>query len=350
MKKLSMIALALVLAFFVVLPLSAGGDQEDGGTESGKVYKLKLGTSYKDPAATTEFNAIGMAIQSFVDTVAEKTGGRVVIEPFYSRTLGGNLEMFEMVRRGELEFYVGQPMSGVDKRFGALSLPYLFKDIDEVKQLVCDPEGKIFKMVRGWLNENDAELLAVSPGVFRGFANAKRPVTGLADLKGLNVRIYQDPIVQAFWEEVAIPVQMSFGEVYTSLQTGIVDGMEFSKTGVIAYKIVEVTKYFTDIDWQWTFGFPVIASTAAWDKLPEDLQDIVTQCARDAMELQGELQEKDNALAVDKMKELGMEVHLLDDTDRQEFIDFSKTLEGKFKDVIGEETYNNIMDAVESVR
>ena len=351
MKKRIRPIIALTMAAALVLGLAACGGEEAPPTgDTDKVYEFKLGTTYKDPSTGTQFNSIGKAIQKFSADVQEKTDGSVVITPYYGGTLGGTLELFEQLRRGELEFFVGQPMSGVDKRFGALSLPYLFDGYDTVNKTIANPDSELFGLVKGWMDEYDLEMLAVGPGVFRGFANAKQPVRTVEDFDGLAVRIYQDPILQAFWEELALPTQLSFGEVYTALQTGTVDGMEFSPTGVLAYKISEVTDYYTDIDWQWTFGFPVLASDKYWDELPEELQAIVKECAIDAMAYQGEENQADLEMAYRALEESGLEVIRLTDEERQAFIDFAIELEPKFVEIIGEETYNEVTASIENAK
>lgn len=342
--------LSLVIIVVLIFSLTACGGKEAKGEKSEKVYKWKLATTYKNPASGAQYNSMGQAIQKFCDDVKEKTNGQVVIEPYFDGTLGGNVELFEQLRRGEIEMYIGQPMASVDKRFGALSLPYLFKDIEEVKELVCDEEGEIFKLVKSWMDEYNLELLAVGPSVFRGFANSKRSIESIEDLNGLAVRIYQDPVVQAFWEEVASPTQLSFGEVYTALQTGTVDGLEFSPTGVVAYKIAEVVDNYTDINWQWTFGLPLLVNDKYLNELPEDLQKTVKECAVEAMKYQGELGSKDDQAAVETLKEEGIKVVELTDEQRQEFIDFAKTLEPKFIEIIGKDTFEQVTSAVEEAR
>lgn len=346
MKRLLTLSMVVILVFALVGCSSSNGNSQD----KAKVYEFKLGTTYKNPSSGSQFNSFGIATQKFCDDVKEKTDGQVIIKPFYDRTLGGNLELFEQVRRGEIEVYIGQPMASVDKRFGVLSLPYLFKDTEEVKKLVCDPNGAIYGMIDGWMDEYNLKLMAVGPSVFRGFANNVRPIKLPEDLKGIAVRIYQDPVVQAFWEEVASPTQLPFGEVYTSLQTGTVNGLEFSPTGTVAYKIMEVVDYYSDIDWQWTFGMPILFNNNAFDKLPAELQEIVKQCALDAAAYSGELSEQDIESAYKTLEENGVKVTKLSDEERQNWIEFSAALAPKFKEIIGEETYNNVIAAIEAIR
>jgi TRAP-type C4-dicarboxylate transport system substrate-binding protein len=133
-KKVLM-SIVLILSMMVVL-IGCGsnasnsgnggsnGSKAGGGNASdGKVYKWKIASIYNDPAAAPQYSSLGQGQQKFVDLVNEKSNGRIVVTPFYNGVLGGEKELFDKLRMGELEVFYGTLSSGTDKRFGVYSIP-----------------------------------------------------------------------------------------------------------------------------------------------------------------------------------------------------------------------------------
>ncbi|MDL2247407.1 TRAP transporter substrate-binding protein [Bacteroides sp. OttesenSCG-928-J23] len=329
-------------------PASGGG--ESAAAPSADPIKWKFATIYVNPSVTTAFNSHAMSQQYFCDIIGERTGGRLEVDPFYDGILGTTPELFEMLQSGEIDVYLGQPMSSIDSRFGAWSIPYLFNDVEEIKALACDQDGEIFKMSKEWLSDYDMELLAVGTSQFRGFINSKREIRSIEDLKGLTVRTYQDPIVTAFWSSICSATAMGFGDVYTSLQTGAIDGLEFAGSSCLSNKLYEVTKYYTDINWQWVSGANFLVSSQSFNALPDDLKEIVRECAIEAMEHQGELEAEDTRLAEDELEKMGVQVYNLTEDERASFVTYARTLDSEFRDFIGEETFDAVLSAVEGYR
>lgn len=313
-----------------------------------KVFKWKMASIYNDPKAATKFNSLGLGQQKFAELVNERTKGRIVITPYYNSVLGDNLKLFQDIRRGNLEVYFGQPMAGADKRFGAWNLPYLFKDLDQVEKVAGDPNGALFKLSEQWLADHKLKLLAVGPGALRGLANSKHPVKKVSDLKDLKIRTYEDPIVSIFWNGICNAAPLPFSQVYSALQTKTIDGLEFQATSILGRKMDEITKYYTDIDWQWVAGANIIVSDKHWNELPDDLKKIVQQAAIDAMKYQGQLQKEDDKKALEELKKNGVEVVRLTPEERQEWIKYARSLSGKLKEAVGEQVYDAVLKSVES--
>ena len=315
-----------------------------------KVYTWKMASIYNDPATETKGNANGESQQLFVDLVKEKTNGQVIIKPFYGSVLGGNIELFEQVSRGQLEVYYGQPMSSIDPRFGAWNIPYLFRDYEEAKKIVGDQDGEFFKLSKQWIKDNHGELLAIGGGIIRGFANNKHIVKSINDLKGLKLRTYQDPIVSLFWSKIVITQPLTYSEMYSALQTKTVDAVD-GPISMFLGSIGELVNYYTDIDWQWTTSSNLIVNEKTWAELPESLQKLVQEAAVEAMAYQGATQTKYVNEAYEVLEqERGYEITRLTTEEKQEWIDYARTLDEEIKSVIGEDTFDSIMDAVQSAR
>lgn len=348
------VALIVLLAFSMVGSLlgceqgSVNGGDDGGDNGTGPEFVWTLASNYNDPKV--KFDSFGGSQQLFADLVEARSGGRMKIETHYSNALGTPPEIYEMARRGEVEFFYGQPRSTVDPRFGALSIPYLFKNRDEVEKLVVTPGAPIFKLTEKWLAENDMVLLASGASIFRDFVNTKRTVRLPNDIKDMKVRVYEDAVVQTFWSEMANAVPMAFQEVITALDAGTVDAMEFAPSGVLNYGVWEVVDYYTNIGWQWNWGANLMVTKQAWDTIPSDLQDIVRLSAEDAMYYQSAVERIDSANAIDQLREKGLEIYLLNDEELKAWMDAAQAIAPKMKEVIGPAVYDEIVKIVEDSR
>ena len=358
LKKLSIIFIITLLVVSLIALAGCGnktGDSTGGQSESSsgeKVYEWKLASIYQDPANVPDFNSLGHAQEKFAELVKEKTNGRVIITTYYNSVLGGNLELFEQIRNGELEVYFGQPMSSADPRFGVWSIPYLFENYEQVQKTVLDRNGVFFQSAHKWFkDDHNAELLAIGPSVyFRGFVNNKRTVKTVNDVKDMKVRIYQDPLVSIFWSGICNAQPIPGSEIYSALQTKAVDAMEFAPASVLAQRIDEVTKYFSDINWQWTSGANLLVSDKYWNELPDDLKEAVIEAAIEAMEFQGQQEVVDTEAAFKELEKRGLEVYRLTDEERQTWINYARSKDEEFKKFVGEDVFNEIINAVQSYK
>lgn len=370
MKKWKVVlALLLVLVMAVSLPACGGGnnsnantaqdeaqdpgtdaDATDGDAPSYPEYHWKIATTYTNPGTVREYNSYSLAVERFCELVNERSGGAITIDAYYDGTLGTSTELFEMVQRGQIEMYFGQPMSSYDSRFGMWSVPYLFKDLDEVQALACDQDGAVFQLSKQWLADNGVELLAVGASQFRGFFCTDTPVYNIEDIKMLKCRVYSDTLVMGFWDDICNASPMSMGEVYTSMQTNAIDGLEFAATSGIARKLYEVCSYYTDIDWQWVSAANLIFAKSTWDGLEPEVQELLTECAVEMAEYQGELERADTKAAEDYLAEQGMTIIHLTDEQRQTWIDYARTKDDEFREFIGAEAWDATMAAIEEYR
>jgi TRAP-type C4-dicarboxylate transport system substrate-binding protein len=331
--------------------LAACGSSDTGTSDANgeEVFEWSLASIYTDPSTSTEFNAFGVSQQTFADLVEEKTEGRIKINNYYNSVLGANPEMFQNLRIGDLAVYYGEPMANVDERLGVLKLPYLFRDFEDVEKVLSNPDGELFHLYSEWLAGHDVKLLAVAPGAFRGITNAKHPVVGIDDVSDLVLRIYEDPVVNTFWGSISNAQPLAFSEVYTALETGTIDGLEFLASSVVQRQFYEVSDHYTDIDWQWASGGTLMIGKEYWDALPEDLQEIVQEAAWEAMAHQGELEKEFTQIALGELEEKGVQVYQLTDEERSEWIDYARSLDEDFRDYVGADVFDQVMEIIESI-
>lgn len=358
--------LSLVLALIMVCSLAAcGGEEEAAAPETSKpdsnapatapaddtVYEWKLASIFVNPETSSDFNGNGVVQDLFVKYVNERSNGRIVVTPYYDSVLGGSLEQFEQVQRGELEMALLQPMSSYDPRFGAYSIPYLFKDIDEVQALAGEPDGPIYKLSEEWFADHGMVFLGAGCAQFRGIFNTKHEVTTIDTVRDLKLRTYQDALVSAFWEDICNAVPLAFSDVYTSLQTNAIDGLEFSAQNTYVYKYPEMGGYYTDINWQWCSATNLIINADVFNALPTDLQELVRECAYDALSQYAVLEKEGNEQVYKRMEEeFGVQVTVLTDEQRATWEEYAKSKEAEYRDFIGAEVYDEVVAIVEEYR
>src|SRR5262249_46193926 len=107
--------------------------------------------------------------------------------------------------------------------------------------------------------------------------NSVRPISVPADLRGLKLRTSNNPIEIAAWRALgATPTPLAAPEVYTGLQTHLIDGTPFPLSSVVPFKLWEVEKYVSSSNHTWS-GFTLVANADAWHRLPRDLQNVVSR-------------------------------------------------------------------------
>ena len=152
------------------------------------------------------------------------------------------------------------------------------------------------------------------------------------------------------WEDICQAIPMPVSEVYTALQTNSVDGLEFAPTSIISRKYHEVGKFYTDINWQWAAGATFVANADAFMRLPEDIQQIVIDAAREAAIYQGQREIIDERTCFDSLAAEGVDVYFMTAEERQDWINYANGISGKIRTAVGAETYDRIVRIVEAAR
>jgi len=210
--------------------------------------------------------------------IAAETNGRLQIQGFPNGQLGNAQETLNQVRSGSLEFLTSSygMLSGIVPAAGTPTLGFLFDSHDKVWQAIDGELGThIAKEV-----EKRGELVVLK-GVhdigFRHITSNRRFMTEPKDLKGFKIRTPPTPFLTSLFSALgASPTPIPFGDLYTSLQTGTVDGQENPLTVVDSFKFYEVQKFCTLTSHTWD-GWVPVAHRGAWERLPQDLRQVVAK-------------------------------------------------------------------------
>jgi len=257
------------------------------------------------------------ALHVFADTfrtLAEAaTGGAVTIRVFPSGTLGQEREVVQQVQEGLVDFMVsGTAIWGsVAPKLQVFDFPFMWRDWAHVHSIV---DGKVGQEAADYL-EQTVRMRPLAWGDSFGFRQVitrSRDVTNTSQLAGLKIRTIQSPIyVKAVELMGASPTPMAFGEVYTSLQTGVIDGYEHDASTTLQQRFYEIagymarTRHIAGVLGLW-------ASTATLARLPADLRATLETAARAAAKLQRARGPEEDTAATAQLSKNGMKIREID--------------------------------------
>jgi tripartite ATP-independent transporter DctP family solute receptor len=209
--------------------------------------------------------------------IAEESGGRLVVQVYPNNQLGGDTEMLAQLRSGALELMqVGDNiLANVVPAASDTSLPFVFS---EYKQLWDAMDGDFGAYIHAEIEKTGLHVFEKGwDAGFRNVFTSNRSVHDAADMKGLKLRVPEAPIQLAFFRALgASPTPVNNNELYTAIQTHLVDGAEQPLISIESAKLYEVSKYISLTRHQPT-PFEMLANGAAWQRLPASLQEILSR-------------------------------------------------------------------------
>jgi tripartite ATP-independent transporter DctP family solute receptor len=261
----------------------------------------------------------------FAKRANEKLAGKAKVVTFGSSQLGKDKELLQKLKLGTVDFALPSTvMSTVSDEFGLFEMPYLVKDRDHMGRI----EKEIFwEKIAPAAEAKGYKILAVWENGFRHITNNKRPITVPADLQGIKLRTPKGAWrVKMFQSYGANPTPMALSEVFTALQTGVIDGQENPFAQIYSSKFQEVQKYLSLTGHVYTPAY-ITVGIEKWNSLPPDVRQILEETARDT---QAYVYETAAAMETDllgKLKASGMEVN---EADKAAFIAASKGIYDEF--------------------
>ena len=246
-----------------------------------------------------------VAIDTFAKEVEQRTNGRYKIQNYYASALGGEREATEAVQLGtqELTWTSTGPIPNFVPEAKIFDVPFLFRDYAHARAVL---DGPIGQEMMAKFEARGIKLLAWGENGFRHMTNSKRPINAPEDMKGLKMRTMENPVhIQAYKAFGIIPTPMAFGEVFTALQQGTVDGQENPLSVISANKFDQVQKYMTLTGHVYSAGV-FLMNKAIFDKLPEADKKIFLEAAKVAAKANRDRVDLDEKNAVADLTKKGM--------------------------------------------
>jgi TRAP-type transport system periplasmic protein len=287
-------------------------------------------------------NLMTISARHFADLVKAATKGRITIDIYPSGQLAGDdAKAIQAVQMGAIDMYRANTNSMGDfglQKVNVCALPFMFRNRDHIWKVMNGPIGKeVFQEILD-KNVHFIPIGYVEEGA-RDFFFAKKKVSKVSDMTGLKIRVPANKMmmdtIKAFG---ASPTPISFAELYSSLQTGVIDGAEQPPTGYISNKLYEVGKYYT-LDHHTYSPSIIIISENRWKQISSKDQKIILDCMKKAELNNRKLAEQQDIDAVKQMKNSGAVVS--DVTDRAVW-------QNAVKPIYDE--YSNIKDLIQRVR
>lgn len=300
-KEVTILA-QIVIAAFSLLFLTACGRAQGGGTIR---MANNLGTAHPSHASLEEFGQL----------IYEGSDGHFELEIFPNGMLGGERDVIEMVQAGVLEFsrVSASSLESFSEVYQIFSLPYVFHSqthfhrvMDHspaVQDIFMATEAQRFIAI-GWLDAGQRSI----------YLREDRPVETPDDLAGLSIRVIESPTtIEMIRLMGGVATPMPFGEVYTGLQQGIIDGAENNETALTLSGHGEVTGSYTFTEHQFSPDI-LIVSTRFWNSLTTEEQEMFQQAAREMSESHKGRWQASVEEAVELAQEMGVVFYHIDKT------------------------------------
>ena len=287
MKKFGIIALALLL---ILLPSMLFAQA--------KPIVLRLAETHPKGYPTE------MGDEEFARLVKERSNGRIIVEVYPGSQLGEEKAVIEQVQFGAIDMtrVSISPVAAFVPKLNAFQMPYLYRDSDHMWKVL---KGNIGMELLASLEPFGFIGLGWFEAGARSFYNSKKPVYAPSDLKGMKIRVQESELMLGLVRSFgAIPTPMPYGEVYSGLQTGVVDGAENNPPSYYSASHDEVAKYYT-LDEHTMVPEIIIGSKISLGRLSKADQDLIKQAAMDAIDYQRAQWDAYVKVSMDKVKAAG---------------------------------------------
>lgn len=273
--------------------------------------------------------------QEAVDAIREETGGRVAIQIFPSNQLGADTDMLSQVRSGGVEFFTLSPLilSTLVPNASISGIGFAFPSYKEVWPAM---DGELGAYVRGEIEKANLVVMdKIWDNGFRQITSSVGPIENADSLKGFKIRVPVSPLWTSMFQAFeSAPASINFAEVYSALQTKVVDGQENPLAIISTAKLYEVQQFCSITNHMWD-GFWFLANKRAWERMPEDVRAIVAKHLNEAAVNERADVEELNAHLQGELEGHGMKINQPDSTSfRQKLKDagFYAEWKGKYGD------------------
>ena len=319
--------------FFAACSDSSKKEGNATSAESNKVVEIKFAhvVSVNTPK--------GKAADFFAKRAEELSNGRIKVHVFPSAQLVDDDKVFQELKRNNVQMAAPSfsKFTPIAKEFNLWDVPFIFRDTDHLHKVMDGEVGQILKDV---ISSKGYIALEYWDAGFKQFSTNKKPIIVPSDAEGQKMRIMSSKVLEEQTKAIkAIPQVLPFGEVYSALQTGVVDAAENPLSNLYNSKFYEVQNSITMSNHGY-LGYLVVASEKFWNELSPDLQDVVKQAIREATIYEREESEKEEVLLLQRLKEndkTGTAVYELTEEQKKQWQDLMVGIYPKFYDLVGKD-------------
>lgn len=309
------------------------------GSLSASATDLKLAWLTAD----SDTDPYAIAAHAFKDSLESKLSGDVTVSLFPNRQLGDDKEILEGLRFGTIDMGIitNAVVANLDPSFQLLDLPFLFSDSAQAHRVL---DGQVGVQLANNLEDKGIYSLGIAEGGFRNMINNVRPVYSPADVQGVKYRTMQSPVfIEMFSSLGGNPVPMAWGEVFTAMQQGTIDGLEIPSAVVKSNNYADVTGYLSQTRHTYS-AIHLLMSKRKFDQLPEEVQNAIIEAGEEAVITQREAVGIIEQQVLSDLEAAGMEINEINNP--AEFRNLVAPVYAEFEGTIGTELLNTALQEV----
>jgi len=314
------------------------------GDHGNVTLRMGLGLAESSPQA--------ISTRYFADILDQRSEGRISVNIFPNSQLGDDIQMMEMLQTGTLDmtYPSSSPATSYVPELAVFDLPFLLPTREAAVEAMRSDAAQ--EMLDAF-EDAGIKALTFSENGFRQLSNSAREVTTPEDVagvdtRGLSVRTMENPVHLAIWETLgANPTPMAFGELFSAMEQGVVDGQENPWSTILTSNFHEVQEYGSETRHVYT-PFIKMISKRTWDRLAPEYQELVQEAAVQAADYEILISSEYDDWARDQLEERGMQVTRLDDEQIAAFQEAVQPVYDEWGPRIGEDLITEIRQIAES--
>lgn len=303
---------AVCLAVLALLAVCGGC----GGSADGKAEAPRYVLTYAENQA--EDYPTSQGALRFAELVEERTRGNVEIQVHTGGTLGDERKVIEQLKLGGVDFarVSLSPLAEFVPKLNVLQMPYLYRDSDHMWNVL---EGEIGDDFLQAMDGSGLVGLSWYDAGARSFYNSVKPIERLEDMEGLRIRVQESGLMEDVVKALgARAVPMAYGEVYSALEMGTIDGAENNWPSYESTRHYEAARYFT-LDEHTRVPEMQLVSENTWNKLPEEYRQIIRKCAEESAKYERRLWIQREKISEERVRRQGCTLTELSQTEKRRF-------------------------------
>jgi len=339
MTKIMLLTLLAIVLAFGSVGCSSKRSEEASGDTSGEKIIIKFSH------VVAENTPKGQAAIMFAEKVKEKTNGRVEVQVYPNSQLYKDEDVLNAIQQGNVQ--MAAPATSVITKlypqWQVFDLPFAFANEEQVQQAM---DGEIGEKLFTMLTDQNLLGLTMWDNGFKHMSSNKNELIKPEDFAGQKFRVMSSKMLEEQFNAVgANPTPMAFGEVYSALEQGVIDGQENTLSNIYSKKFHEVQKYMT-LSGHGYLGYAVITNADFWNGLPDDVRAQVKEALDETTQWVRENGKKLNKEELEKIKadNPNLKIHELTAEEKQVWMDKMDVTYDMFKDEIGEDLINAVLE------
>lgn len=334
-KKHLRIAAAFISVLMIGILMTACG-KNDGEQR----YAYPLATASPEDTVTQIY------AEKFAEEVDRLSGGSIKIQVYANSTLGGDRELLESCKDGDIPFVVQNtaPQVTFMPDLAIFDVPCAFENLDECREVLDDPEFST--LISSVYEKGGYQLLGVADQGFR-IMSTNKPVKGIGDFKGQKIRTMENPFHLAFWKSIgANPTPMSFAEVYIGLQQHTIDAQENPYEVIVSNRLYEQQDYVVETN-HLPHLITLIMNDEFFKDMPEENQRILKEAAATATEYARQASDDRIADRVKTIEDSGTKILKIDEATYKDIVEKSSGVRDSIKEKVDSEVYNTFIECID---